>query len=59
MIFQVHADGAWILNLADSSMRRILADPAAEGFTWSSDGRRVAYHSRKTGDWRIWQMAAR
>jgi Tol biopolymer transport system component len=58
-VFQVYRDGAWILNLDDSSMRRILADPTAEEFTWSSDGRRVAYHSRQTGDWSIWQMAAR
>jgi Tol biopolymer transport system component len=59
VVFQVYRDGAWILNLDDSSMRRILADPTAEEFTWSSDGRRVAYHSRQTGDWSIWQMAAR
>ncbi len=59
VIFQVYKDGAWMLDLSDGSMTRILTDPTAEEFTWSSDGRNVAYHSRKTGDWGVWVMAAR
>jgi cytoskeletal protein RodZ len=59
IIFQVYKDGAWLLDLSDGSMTRILTDPTAEEFTWSPDGRQVAYHSRKTGDWGVWVMAAR
>ncbi len=59
LVFQVQGDGAWLLDLIDGSMTRILTDATAEEFTWSRDGRQVAYHSRKTGDWGIWVMAAR
>jgi len=59
VIFQVYKDGAWMLDLSDGSMTRILTDPTAEEFTWSPDGRNVAYHSRKTGDWGVWVMGAR
>jgi hypothetical protein len=30
----------------------------AEEFTWSPGGRKVAYHSRKTGKWGVWIMTA-
>lgn len=59
VVFQLYRDGAWILDLKDGSMRRILSDPTAEEFTWAPDGRRLAYHSRKTGDWNVWMMAPR
>ena len=59
VMFQVHRDGAWLLDVGEGAMRKILADPTAEEFTWSPDGRRVAYHSRKAGGWGVWMMAAR
>jgi Tol biopolymer transport system component len=59
IMFHVERDGAWLLDLADGSMRRILEDPSAEEYSWSSDGRRVAYHSRRSGTWGVWVMASR
>jgi Tol biopolymer transport system component len=58
IVFQVQGDGAWMLELADRSVRRILADPSAEEFTWDPRGARVAYHSRRDGQWRLWITAA-
>jgi len=59
VIFQVQHDGAWMLELKDGSMRRVLDDPSAEEYTWSPDGRRVAFHSRRTGGWGVWVMSSR
>jgi len=57
IIFQVFRHGAWILDLADGSMQRVLTDPTAEEFAWSPDGRRVAFHSRRNGQWGIYVLS--
>lgn len=57
IIFQVFRDGVWLLDLETGQMRRVLADPSAEEFTWSPAGDRVAFHSRRNGQWSVWVMA--
>jgi Tol biopolymer transport system component len=59
IMFQVFRDGAWLLDLTTGSMERVLNDATAEEFTWAPDGRVVAYHSRRSGEWGLWTMAAR
>jgi hypothetical protein len=54
IMFQVEGDGAWLLEMDNGSMRRVLEDPTAEEFTWAPDGRRMAYHSRRTNTWAVW-----
>jgi Tol biopolymer transport system component len=53
VIFQLFRQGAWILDLGDGSMLCVLTDPTAEEFAWAPDGRRVAFHSRRDGQWGI------
>lgn len=56
VIFQVARDGAWLLNLSNGSMRKVLDDPTAEEYTWAPDGHRVAFHSDRSGGWNVWVM---
>ena len=56
VIFQVWRSGAWVLNLADGRMSRVLDDGTAEEFAWSPDGTSVAFHSRRDGQWGIWLL---
>jgi helix-turn-helix protein/WD40 repeat protein len=56
IIFQVSHDGAWLVDLRNGSMRRVLDDPTAEEYTWAPDGHRVAFHSPKAGGWGVWVM---
>lgn len=57
IIFQVFREGVWLLDLDGGGMRRVLSDPSAEEFTWSPAGDRVAFHSRRSGQWSVWVMA--
>ena len=59
IIFQVFRHGAWLLTLADGSMQHVLTDPTAEEFAWAPDGRRVAFHSRRDGQWGIYVLLGR
>ena len=56
VVFQVHGSGVWLLDLRSGRMRPMLDDRTAEEFAWSPDGRLVAFHSRRGGEWRIWTM---
>jgi len=57
VVFQVHHDGAWLLQAATGRMQRVLSDPTAEEFAWSPDSRRVVYHTHRGGGWSLWQLA--
>jgi hypothetical protein len=56
VVFQVQRKGTWLLNLQTGTMRKVMADPSAEAYTWSPDGRRVAYYSRAEEKWGVWVM---
>jgi YD repeat-containing protein len=56
IVFQVHGNGVWMLDLATDASRRVLDDVTAEEFAWDPSGRRIAYHSRRGGKWQIWMM---
>jgi Tol biopolymer transport system component len=57
IVFQVSGDGVWLLDFATRHMRRVMGDATAEEFTWSPDGREVAYHARRAGAWSVWRLA--
>ena len=59
VVFRVARNGAWLLDLADGSMRRVLEDPSADEYVWSPDGRQIAYYSAHIGGWSVWKMAPR
>jgi hypothetical protein len=56
IVFQVHRDGVWVVDVTTGAMRRLLADPTAEEFAWTSDGRAVAYHARQHNTWSVWRL---
>jgi hypothetical protein len=59
MIFPLAGDGAWLTDLSDGSSRKVLSDPTVGDFTWSPDGTRVAYYSRRDREWGVWIAVAR
>jgi Helix-turn-helix domain/WD40-like Beta Propeller Repeat len=59
VMFQVADDGAWLLDVADGSARKVLSDTSAEDYAWAPDGSRVAYYSRRTGEWGVWVLSGR
>jgi len=59
MIFPLSGDGAWLTDLSDGSSRKVLSDPSVGDFTWSPDGTRVAYYSRRDREWGVWIAVAR
>ena len=54
----MYHDGVWLLDLRTREMRRIIDDSTAEEFAWNPQGTRLAYHSRRGGEWRIWVTTA-
>jgi Tol biopolymer transport system component len=57
VIFQVEDVGAWLLELRDGSMRRVLEDPTAQRLVWSPSGDAVAYYSGAADQWKVWVRA--
>jgi Tol biopolymer transport system component len=55
--FQVDGDGIWIIDLQTREMRRIVEDASVDDLVWDSGGYRLAYHSRRNQDWRLWISA--
>lgn len=53
IVFSTTDAGAWLLDVAEGSARRLLDDPTADNFAWGPDGRRVAFHSERSGAWNV------
>ena len=56
VVFQVHRDGAWMLDVSRMTVRRILPDPSAEEFVWAPNGHTIAYHARSSEGWGVWTI---
>ena len=57
VVFQVHRDGVWVLDVRRNRARRLFRDVSAEEFSWSPDGRHVVYHTRRGGGWSVWRLS--
>jgi len=58
IVFQVYRNGMWLLDLRSNTMHPVLRDRSAEEFSWSPNGRRIAFHSRRNGEWGIWAVVS-
>ncbi len=56
VVFQVHEDGVWVLDVPQRRISRVLTDRSAEEFRWSPDGHRIAYHARNGQRWGVWAI---
>jgi Tol biopolymer transport system component len=56
VVFQVHGDGVWMLDIAHRRTTKVLTDQSAEEFRWSPDGGRIAYHARHGHRWAVWTI---
>jgi hypothetical protein len=55
--FRVDGEGIWIIDLQTREMTRIIEDASVDDLVWDSAGHRLAYHSRRNQDWRLWISA--
>ena len=54
----------YVMNPDGSGQKNLTKDPASKDSpndytpTWSPDGRRIAFHSRREGHWGVWVMSS-